>query len=85
MIKIIAVLLSVAGFVLIYLSHTNQALLRQALARFWRRLGYLLCLIGLWLMCWGMAKLVAVLMWLAICTLIFSFLPLLSIFKKGRP
>jgi hypothetical protein len=85
MYKFLGLFLSLLGWILLYLSHHHQALIAQKLSRIWRYFGIGASILGLILLLFSLPKLVAVLMWLAICTLICSFLPFLALFKQVKP
>lgn len=83
--KTIGLMISFLGCLSLYLSHPNQAILATYLPKTFRYLGWGLYLLGLVLLLYSLSILVAMLMWLAIATVAWSFLPFIPLLKRYIP
>ncbi|MDH0968400.1 hypothetical protein TQH59_03520 [Acinetobacter johnsonii] len=72
-------LLCCSGCVLLYLTHANQTVLKQAVAKKYRWVGLTGLVLALVLLLSVLPKLVAVLMWLLIPLVLWSALPFLPL------
>ena len=79
MIKFLGLLLCCSGCVLLYLTHANQPVLKQAVAKKYRWVGLTGLILALVLLLSVLPKLVAVLMWLLIPLVLWSALPFLPL------
>ena len=79
MIKFLGLLLCCSGCVLLYLTHANQTVLKQAVAKKYRWVGLTGLVLALVLLLSVLPKLVAVLMWLLIPLVLWSALPFLPL------
>ena len=79
MIKFLGLLLCCSGCVLLYLTHANQTVLKQAVAKKYRWVGLTGFVLALVLLLAVLPKLVAVLMWLLIPLVLWSALPFLPL------
>ncbi|KAA8735618.1 hypothetical protein F4V57_02165 [Acinetobacter qingfengensis] len=84
MLKLTGIFFSFIGYIVLYLSHSNQAILKQTLPKIWQYTGIFFSFIGLIFLLCSLSKLVAVLMWLAILTFVWSFLPFIPLFKRAN-
>ena len=79
MMKFLGLLLCCGGCVLLYLTHPNQTVLKQAVAKKYRWVGWFAFILALVLLLAVLPKLVAVLMWLLMPLVLWSALPFLPL------
>ncbi|HRB57037.1 MAG TPA: hypothetical protein PLR05_03590 [Acinetobacter johnsonii] len=79
MMKFLGLLLCCGGCVLLYLTHPNQTVLKQAVAKKYRWVGWFAFILALVLLLAVLPKLVAVLMWLLMPLVLWSVLPFLPL------
>ena len=79
MMKFLGLLLCCGGCVLLYLTHPNQTVLKQTVAKKYRWIGLVCLVLALLLLLTVLPKLVAVLMWLLIPLVLWSALPFLPL------
>ncbi|MEB6675833.1 hypothetical protein MXL88_02895 [Acinetobacter haemolyticus] len=80
--KFLGIILSLSGCISLYLSHPNQILLKSPLSKTFVYLGAVGLFLGLIILWFSLQKLVAVFVWLAIMTLVWSFIPFLNLLKR---
>ena len=80
--KFFAFLLCFLGAVLMYCSHSNQALLKQPLSKKIRYLGALCIFLAFLTFLMLVPKLVAVFMWLMTILVAWSFLPFIPLLQR---
>ena len=83
-IKSSGIILTLLSCISLYLCHPNQILLKSYLSRTFTYLGVTGLITGLLILLFSIPKLVAVLIWLAVITLVWSFIPFLSLFKRSN-
>ena len=79
MMKFLGLLLCCGGCVLLYLTHPNQTVLKQTVAKKYRWIGLVCLVLALLLLLTVLPKLVAVLMWLLIPLVLWSALPFIPL------
>lgn len=79
MMKFLGLLLSCGGCVLLYLTHPNQTVLKQTVAKKYRWVGWIGFILALVLLQAVLPKLVAVLMWLLMPLVLWSVLPFIPL------
>jgi len=79
MMKFLGLLLCCGGCVLLYLTHPNQTVLKQTVAKKYRWIGLVCLVLALLLLLTVLPKLVAVLMWLLIPLVLWSVLPFIPL------
>ena len=79
MMKFLGLLLCCGGCVLLYLTHPNQTVLKQTVAKKYRWVGWIGFVLALVLLLAVLPKLVAVLMWLLMPLVLWSALPFLPL------
>lgn len=82
--KLLGILLTLLGCISLYLCHPNQILLKSSLSKTFTYLGAIGLVAGLLILFFSIPKLVAVLIWLAVITLVWSFIPFLNLFKRSN-
>ncbi len=82
--KLFGIIVSVLSCMSIYLSHPNQISLQTSLGQFFYYAGIMGLLCGLSLLVYALPLLVAILIWLAIAILVWSFAPLLMLMKRSN-
>ncbi|NIE95054.1 hypothetical protein NDN11_08245 [Acinetobacter sp. C26M] len=81
--KILGIMVSLLSCLGLYLSHPNQIFLEKTLSAPIKYLGLLGLFIGLSLLIYTLPILVAILIWLAIATLVWSFAPFIMLMKRS--
>ena len=79
MLKFLGLLLCSGSCMLLYFTHPNQTVLKQAIAKKYRWGGLAGLVLALGVLLWALPKLVAVLMWLLIPLVLWSALPFLPL------
>ena len=79
MMKFLGLLLCCGGCVLLYLTHPNQTVLKQTVAKKYRWVGWIGFVLALVLLLLVLPKLVAVLMWLLMPLVLWSVLPFIPL------
>jgi len=82
--KILGIILSLLGSTGLYLCHPNQILLKSNLSKKFIYLSTAAIITGLVILLFSIPKLVAVFIWLAVITFVWSFIPFLSLFKRNN-
>ena len=81
--KILGIGLALISCTILFLSHSNQNLIPTALSNIyliWSWMGFGLSLV---LLCYALPTLVAVFVWIAIATLVWSFSPFVALLKRS--
>ncbi|HAV5441402.1 hypothetical protein N3K59_06075 [Acinetobacter baumannii] len=84
LLKLLGIILALLGCISLYLSHPNQNLLQTNLSKTFIYLGTTILFASLIILLFSIPKLVAVLIWLAVITLVWSFIPFLNLFKRNN-
>ena len=79
MMKFLGLLLCCGGCVLLYLTHANQTVLKQAVAKKYRCVGWIGFVLAFFFLLAILPKLVAVLMWLLMPLVLWSVLPFIPL------
>ena len=79
--KFLGLLLCCGGCVLLYLTHPNQTVLKQTVAKTYRWVGLICLVLALLLLLTVLPKLVAVLMWLLMPLVLWSALPFIPLLQ----
>lgn len=82
--KLTGILFTLFGSITVYLSHPNQSLIQSSLSKKIIYLGLIGLIIGLIVLVFSISKLVAVLIWCAVITVVWSFIPFLNLFKRNN-
>lgn len=82
--KLIGITVTLLSCMGLYLSHPNQNFLKNQLSRYFFYTAIIGLLIGLSILLYALPLLVAILIWLAIATLVWSFAPLLMLMKRSN-
>ncbi len=80
--KSFGIILTLIGCLSLYLSHPNQALVKNHLSGQFMYLGLIILVTGFFALLYVLPALVAVCMWLALLILTGSFAPFLPLFKR---
>lgn len=80
--KLLGIIISLLSCLGLYLSHPNQLFLKTQLGRYSFYIALIGLLLGLSMLLYALPLLVAILIWLAIATLVWSFAPLLMFMKR---
>ncbi|WP_436897647.1 hypothetical protein [Acinetobacter gyllenbergii] len=81
--KLLGIMISLLACMSVYLSHPNQIFLKKQLSRPFFYLGFVGLFIGLSTLIYCLPLLVAILIWLAIGTLVWSFAPFIMLMKRS--
>ena len=80
--KLLGIIISLLSCLGLYLSHPHQIFLKTQLGRYSFYIALIGLLLGLSMLLYALPLLVAILIWLAIATLVWSFAPLLMLMKR---
>jgi|LULG01.1.fsa_nt_gb hypothetical protein len=83
--KLLGIIFGTLGCICLYLSHSNQSILQRQLPLMVRYSGWGVLVISLICLTVSLSILVGILVWLAIITVAWSFLPFITLFKKYQP
>lgn len=81
--KLLGIVVSLLACMSVYLSHPNQIFLEKPLSAPFKYSGLLGLFIGLSLLIYALPILVAILIWLAVATLVWSFAPFIMLMKRS--
>lgn len=84
MLTLIAVLLTMVGSVLVYVSNKNQRLLRQQQPLLWRYCGYLLIAVALAVWMVAISFISALFIWFLTTSLVISLIPFVALIQPGK-
>lgn len=82
--KLLGIIISLLSCLGLYLSHPNQIFLKTQLGRYSFYIALIGLLLGLSMLLYALPLLVAILIRLAIATLVWSFAPLLILMKRSN-
>ncbi|WP_436869059.1 hypothetical protein [Acinetobacter courvalinii] len=82
--KLLGIIISLLSCLGLYLSHPNQIFLETQLGRYSFYIALIGLLLGLSMLLYALPLLVAILIWLAIATLVWSFAPLLMLMRRSK-
>ncbi|MCH7383011.1 MULTISPECIES: hypothetical protein [Acinetobacter] len=80
--KLLGIMVSLLACMSVYLSHTHQIFLKKQLSRPFFYLGLVGLFVGLSILIYCLPLLVAILIWLAVATLVWSFSPFIMLMKR---
>ncbi|MCH7335172.1 hypothetical protein [Acinetobacter sp. NIPH 2699] len=82
--KLLGIMISLFSCMSLYLSHPNQILLKSSLPKTCLYMGSIGLVTGLIILLFSIPTLVAVFIWLAAITLVWSFIPFLNLLKRSN-
>ncbi|ENX34072.1 hypothetical protein F889_02736 [Acinetobacter colistiniresistens] len=81
--KLFGIMVSLLSCMSLYLSHPNQIFLKTQLNRIFFYVGLFGLFLGLGILIYALPALVAILIWLAIATLVWSFAPFIMLMNRS--